>query len=186
MIRNFWFITFFIKHLELERKQNRKQNFRPNLNLFRLIPLKEDRSWTWQFKRKQRRQFSIMYSVNPGRKIGLGPNLVKFICLLLVHILSFYKIWNIFIKHDFQVVSRFLCLLGHPVARRGRPTPTIPSPSHILLIFSFEPPRNLRPFKNIFFKCPILEDKNIFWKSGHVIYNVCYQPAIRETCQISR
>ena len=34
--------------------------------------------------------------------------------------------------------------------RGGRTTTTIPSPSHILLILSSEPPRNPRPFKYIF------------------------------------
>ena len=33
----------------------------------------------------------------------------------------------------------------------GRPTTTISTPSHVLLIFSSKPPRNPRPFKNIFF-----------------------------------
>ena len=48
--------------------------------------------------------------------------------------------------------------------RGGRPATTISSPSHILLIFSSEPPRNPRPSKIIFLKCSILQDK-IFFKN---------------------
>ena len=33
------------------------------------------------------------------------------------------------------------------ITREERPTTAIPSPSHILLIFSSEPPRNPRPCK---------------------------------------
>ena len=46
-----------------------------------------------------------------------------------------------------------------------RPATKISSPSHILLIFSSEPPRNPRPS---LFKFLNLEDKAIFKKSGHV------------------
>jgi len=53
-------------------------------------------------------------------------------------------------------------------SRGGRPTISISSPNHILLIFSSEPPRNPRPFNIIFFKCLILPDKTIFKESGHV------------------
>ena len=43
--------------------------------------------------------------------------------------------------------------------RGGRPATTISSPSHILLIFSSEPPQNPRPSNIIFLKCLILQDK---------------------------
>ena len=44
-------------------------------------------------------------------------------------------------------------------AEGGRPTKTISCPSHILLIFSSEPPRNPRPLNFIFFKCSILQEQ---------------------------
>ena len=52
--------------------------------------------------------------------------------------------------------------------RGGRPATTIYSPSHILLIFSSEPPRNPRPSNIIFQKCLCLQDKTICEESGHV------------------
>jgi len=52
--------------------------------------------------------------------------------------------------------------------RGGRPTTSISSPNHILIIFSSEQHRNPRPFNIIFFKCPILENKYIFKKYGDV------------------
>ena len=42
-------------------------------------------------------------------------------------------------------------LLVQGVGRGGRPTTSISSPNHILLIFSSEPPRNPRPFNIIFY-----------------------------------
>ena len=44
--------------------------------------------------------------------------------------------------------------------RGGRPATTISS--HILLIFSSEPPLNPRPSNIIFKKCLVLQDKNCF------------------------
>ena len=50
--------------------------------------------------------------------------------------------------------------------RGWRSTTTIYLPSHIILMFSYDPPQNPRPSIIMIFKCRILED--IFWKSGHV------------------
>ena len=47
-------------------------------------------------------------------------------------------------------------------AREGRPTTTIPSPSHILLIFSSEPHRNPRPLNIIFLNVQSLQIKIFF------------------------
>ena len=48
------------------------------------------------------------------------------------------------------------------VGRGGRPVTTISKPSHILLIFSSEPPRNPSPLNIIFLECSILQDKTFF------------------------
>ena len=49
-----------------------------------------------------------------------------------------------------DVKGLFITYADNCTARGGRPTTSISSPSHILLIFSSEPPRNLRPFNIIF------------------------------------
>ena len=46
--------------------------------------------------------------------------------------------------------------------RGGRPTTTNLSPSHILLIFSSEPPRNPRSFKNIFLSAQSIKIRIFF------------------------
>ena len=51
---------------------------------------------------------------------------------------------------------------GHVCQGGGRPTTTISRPSHILLIFSFEPPWNPPSSNIIFFKCQTLADKILF------------------------
>ena len=51
--------------------------------------------------------------------------------------------------------------LYNSVSSMGGTATTISRPSHILLIFSSEPPRNPRPLITICFKVVILEDKNI-------------------------
>ena len=69
-----------------------------------------------------------------------------------------------------QFASRFYDTIFNSVffyemlcqTRGGRPTTSISSLNHILIIFSSEPPQNPRPFNIIFFKCPILENKYIF------------------------
>ena len=60
------------------------------------------------------------------------------------------------VQYDFRFTSVYKCTRG------GRPTTTIPSPNHILIIFSSEPHRHPRPSNIIFFKCPILANTNIF------------------------
>ena len=53
---------------------------------------------------------------------------------------------------------------------------TMSHPSHILLIFSSEPPQNLSPSNNILFKSPTLTDKNIFRKAGHAFNKILHFP----------
>ena len=65
------------------------------------------------------------------------------------------------IYYNYKWVTGQMRIL-HPPLRGGRPTTSISSPNHILIIFSSEPHRYPRPFNIIFFKCPILENKYIF------------------------
>ena len=56
----------------------------------------------------------------------------------------------------------FIVRLYFTSTRGGKPAITIFSPSHILIIFSSEPPQNPRPFNIVFFKRLIFQDKTFF------------------------
>ena len=62
-------------------------------------------------------------------------------------------------------------------ARGGRPATTISRPSHILLIFLSEPPRNPRPF-NVIFKTWLIFFTRIFR------YSWCRMPQISEFIEL--
>ena len=67
---------------------------------------------------------------------------------------------NQFITDACLLFYNVYCLEG--IERGVKPATTISSLSHILLIFSSEPPRNPRPSNIFLLKCSILQDKTIF------------------------
>ena len=84
------------------------------------------------------------------------------------------------------VVSKFSSFFGYPIfefnpvlvyylTRGGRPATTISRPSHILLIFSSETPRNPRP-------STIIRLYKVF-KSGHVVLNALLHQSLSDTFQ---
>ena len=90
------------------------------------------------------------------------------------------KCWKNIHKYFLDIIKFFFIERhfkeGHFIEhfmRGGRPATTVSRPSHILLIFSSEPPRNPRPSIIIYFKVSNFEDKTIFFNLatlGHKIW----------------
>ena len=72
----------------------------------------------------------------------------------------FFK--NVYIRLLKQITDLESCSMNSFVTRGGRPTTSISSPNHILIIFSSNHIEILVLSILFFFKCPILENKYIF------------------------
>ena len=110
-----------------------------------------------------------------------------FICGFSTRVTSaFLLFFNLFRKAIFvyfvwKCCSFFIMQILSKVRRgEGRLATTISLLSHILLIFSSEPPRTFSSFINLFLKSPILEVEINFRKHGHGLVRLrhCYDSIV--------